>query len=208
MINKPTDMNKSSLRQEYIMKRKLLGTADFDEKNALVSEGVMNYLTNKGFQVIHTFLPQQNSREADTWQIIDMIRLDLPSTLIASPYIIPGTREMEHYLISKETQLAYNQWKIPEPDPGAAQKIYPEQIDAIFVPLLAFDLEGYRVGYGGGYYDRFLKNCRPDAVKIGLSFFDPVEKIKDRDQYDVPLDICITPAKTYDFQQKGRSPDI
>jgi 5-formyltetrahydrofolate cyclo-ligase len=69
----------------------------------------------------------------------------------------------------------------------------------ILVPLLAFDLKGFRVGYGGGYYDRFLVQCRPDAVRIGLSYFDPVEKIVDIDRYDVTLHSCVTPDETYHF---------
>lgn len=193
------DMDKSSLRQEYISKRKALEAIDLGQKMAAVSANVGKYLKDKEFNILHTFLPQRNSREVDTWPIIDMVRREYPSVSIASPYIIPGTREMEHYLISAETSLIENQWKIPEPDPLTSQKVDPEQIDAIFVPLLAFDLKGYRVGYGGGYYDRFLKKCRPDAIKIGLSFFDPVEKIEDKDQYDVPLDICIAPTKIHLF---------
>lgn len=193
------DMDKSSLRQEYISKRKAFETTDLAQKIAAVSANVSKYLKDKEFRIVHTFLPQLNSREVDTWQIIDMIRRDYPFVSIASPYIIPGTRQMEHYLIFAETSLIENQWKIPEPDPLTSQKVDPEQIDAIFVPLLAFDLKGYRVGYGGGYYDRFLKKCRPDAIKIGLSFFDPVEKIEDKDQYDVPLDICITAETIHQF---------
>ena len=193
------DMDKSSLRQEYISKRKVLETTDLAQKIAAVSANVSKYLKDKEFRIVHTFLPQRNSREVDTWQIIDMIRREYPSVSIASPYIIPGTREMEHYLISAETLLIENQWRIPEPNPLTSQKVDPENIDAIFVPLLAFDLEGYRVGYGGGYYDRFLAKCRPDTVKIGLSFFDPVEKIEDKDRFDVPLNICITPITIHHF---------
>ena len=195
----PPDMDKSSLRQEFSRKRKLLDPADLRKKNASVSTNVSKYLKDKEFHILHTFLPQLNSREVDTWQIVDMIRREYPSVSIASPYIFPGTREMYHYLISAETILIENKWKIPEPDPFTSQKIDPETIDAIFVPLLAFDLGGYRVGYGGGYYDRFLKKCRPDAVKIGLSFFDPVEKIEDKDRFDIPLNICITPLTIHHF---------
>jgi 5-formyltetrahydrofolate cyclo-ligase len=72
-------------------------------------------------------------------------------------------------------------------------------IDLVFIPLLACDLQGNRVGYGKGFYDRFLSKCRYDVKKIGLSFFDPVDKIEDVNVFDIPLDECITPKKTWVF---------
>ena len=69
----------------------------------------------------------------------------------------------------------------------------------VLVPLLAFDSKGYRVGYGKGFYDRFLKQCRNDCVKIGLSYFEPIDAINDAGEFDVPLDFCITPQKAYVF---------
>ena len=74
------------------------------------------------------------------------------------------------------------------------------EIDLVLVPLLAFDKNGYRVGYGKGYYDKFLSNCRPDVIKIGLSFFDAVDEIEDIDDYDLPLNFCVTPQRLYDFE--------
>ena len=69
----------------------------------------------------------------------------------------------------------------------------------VFVPMVAFDMKGYRVGYGKGFYDRYLPRCRPDVIKIGFSFFDPVDNIKDIADFDVPLNFCITPSRIYEF---------
>ena len=74
-----------------------------------------------------------------------------------------------------------------------------ENLDLIFIPLLAYDLEGHRVGYGKGYYDRFLKLTNKSSLKIGLSFFDPINKIQDIDDNDVKLDYCITPTQVHKF---------
>jgi 5-formyltetrahydrofolate cyclo-ligase len=68
-----------------------------------------------------------------------------------------------------------------------------------FVPLVAFDRKGFRIGYGKGYYDRYLKRCRPSIPMIGFSFFDPVERIRDINEFDVPLSLCITPSGIYEF---------
>jgi 5-formyltetrahydrofolate cyclo-ligase len=79
--------------------------------------------------------------------------------------------------------------------------VNPEAIDTAIVPLLCFDERGYRVGYGKGYYDRFLAKCRPNCLKIGLSFFEPVENIDDINEYDIPLDLCIAPDRTITFSK-------
>ena len=193
-------MNKSALRQEYLNKRKLLTTEEEENFSTHIATNVEKFLINKPFRIIHIFLPQINSRETDTWKIISVIRKSFPYLQIAVPYIIPGTRKMEHFLLDEQAELITNQWNIPEPDPAISQKINPELMDAVFVPLLAFDENGFRVGYGGGYYDRFFTTCRPDVVKTGLSFFEPVKKISDINKFDIPLNFCITPFQLYCFK--------
>jgi 5-formyltetrahydrofolate cyclo-ligase len=64
---------------------------------------------------------------------------------------------------------------------------------------LCFDLRGFRVGYGKGFYDRFLKKCRADCKKIGLSFFEPVKEISDIEEFDVALNFAVTPQEIYNF---------
>lgn len=92
---------------------------------------------------------------------------------------------------------ASNQYGILEPINGTILETM--EIDIVFVPLLAFDENGYRVGYGKGYYDRFLSRCRKDILRIGFSFFEAEPVIEDIDNYDVPLNLCITPLNVYEF---------
>ena len=181
-------MKKAALRKEFLQKRKEADGQWLVDKNALIAQNLEKYLLGSAFRTLHIFLPQLNAREADTFGIIDMLRKSFPAMRIAAPYIIPGTREMEHYLVTPFTHLVTNQWRIPEPDPTTSEKILPDEIDIVLVPLLAFDNKGYRVGYGGGYYDRFLPQTRPECVKIGLSLFEAVDDIEDIDKYDIPLD--------------------
>ena len=74
-----------------------------------------------------------------------------------------------------------------------------EAVDAVIVPLIVFDKNGNRVGYGGGYYDKFLAHCRKDTLKIGVSLFDPVDEIGGMEDFDVSLDHCVTPEKVWSF---------
>jgi 5-formyltetrahydrofolate cyclo-ligase len=99
--------------------------------------------------------------------------------------------------IDKNSTLVANRYNIMEPLHG--ELVDPLMIDVVFVPLLAFDMKGYRVGYGKGFYDRFLQRCSEDVVKIGFSYFEAVSTISDVHEYDVPLNFCITPMRVYEF---------
>ncbi len=191
-------MNKFLLRSEFLQKRKELSAKEIEEKNHAILENIKSFFEISRIKTIHIFLPQLGKTETDTWRIISFLR-NFDQLKIISPRTIPGTKEMEHYLLTPETILISNQWKIPEPDPEFSLKIDPQIIDAVLIPLLAFDKKGFRVGYGGGYYDRFLVQCRPDVIKIGLSFFDPVDEIDDVDSFDVAMNYCITPFGVVKF---------
>jgi 5-formyltetrahydrofolate cyclo-ligase len=104
---------------------------------------------------------------------------------------------MSHYLLTDSTKIKKNKWNIPEPIDGIS--ITPEQVDVVFIPLLAFDTLGNRVGYGKGFYDKFLATCRPETIKIGLSFFEGTEGIIDVFENDISLDYCVTPKSIYTF---------
>ena len=77
-------------------------------------------------------------------------------------------------------------------------EIKPKKLQVVFVPLLAYDFYGNRVGYGKGYYDKFLAKCGEKCLKIGLSFFTPEKKIL-VSPIDIKIDLCVTPKKIYNF---------
>ncbi len=135
--------------------------------------------------------------EVDTWPIIQRLSKNYPSLQITLPKADPQTFSMESYLYHSKVQLQSNTWGIQEPLNG--QLIAPQAIDMILLPLLTFDGQGYRVGYGKGFYDRFLSRCRKDIIKIGISPEAPVAQISDLNEYDVRMDYCITPEKVWEF---------
>ena len=104
---------------------------------------------------------------------------------------------MKAIICNADSIFEANAWNIPEPvDTEVAGA---ELLDLVIIPMLAFDKKGNRVGYGKGYFDRYLKQCREDCIKIGFSYFDPVDSVDDASDFDVPLDLCITPQRTYVF---------
>ncbi|MFB6306170.1 MAG: 5-formyltetrahydrofolate cyclo-ligase, partial [Flavobacteriales bacterium] len=80
-------------------------------------------------------------------------------------------------------------------------QIPEEKIDMVILPLVVSDKKGNRVGYGKGFYDKFLHDCKKDITKVGLSFYEPVQQIDDIEEHDEPLDICITPENVYFMSQ-------
>ena len=105
---------------------------------------------------------------------------------------------MQHFLLTDNTVIKKNNYNIPEPVDGI--EILDDKVEVVFIPLLAFDALGNRVGYGKGFYDRFLAKCKPETIKIGLSFFEASAKITDVYESDVRLDYCVTPERVYEFQ--------
>ena len=108
-----------------------------------------------------------------------------------------ATFEMTHFLLTENTKIQKNKYNIPEPTNGL--KVPVEKIEVVFVPLLAFDTNGNRVGYGKGFYDTFLSKCNPKTIKIGLSFFEAEVAIDGVFETDVPLNYCVTPKMIYKF---------
>ena len=188
-------MNKSTLRRLFQEQRNELNLLEKQAFDQTIIEKTIELIRGRNIQTIHTYLTREQSAEIDTWPLIRWIWSQ--KMTVCSPYIVPGTSEMEHYILREGDMVIKNKWDIPEPDPTFATPLHPIDISAVIVPLLAFDKNGYRVGYGGGFYDRFLPQCKPDILKIGLSYFPPVNDIEDKNLHDIPLDICITPAQTF-----------
>lgn len=141
----------------------------------------------------HIFLSLESKKEVATAGLISALQKEGKQVVV--PKVVGDS--LEHMALQQDTQLAPNKWGIPEPVSGVL--VLPKHIDVVFIPLLAFDRHGNRVGYGKGFYDRFLSECGPDTLKIGLSFFAPCETITDVDPWDIPLDWAVEPNGIYQF---------
>lgn len=194
-------MTKSVLRRHYLARRRALSTEDVTSRSLTIAERLFGtrIVRTRKITVVHTFLPIARQNEVDTWPIIRRIRQNFPNVEVAVPVTDTTVNQLIHFMLTPETPLVENRWGIPEPDSGSCSAIGSEQIDVVLVPLLAFDKQGHRVGYGKGYYDRFLAECRPDCLKVGLSLFEPVEQIADTEPTDMLLDACVTPERVYFF---------
>jgi 5-formyltetrahydrofolate cyclo-ligase len=191
-------MLKSEVRAIYLAKRKSIS---LEEKelldHAILTEFKKIDLTT--VKCIHLYLPIIAQNECNTYPIIEYIQKNHPQINIALPKANFENGHMEALLFNVGTPLVKNNLGIAEPIDG--EIIDPKAIDMIICPLLAFDLKGNRVGYGKGFYDRFLGLCKSDVIKLGLSYFEPINNLTDCNESDLPLSSCITPTQHYFFDR-------
>lgn len=151
-------------------------------------------------KVLHTFLPIHSKKEPDTWLIIDRIQREFPHIRISIPRVNNQKEELENFYFEGLHQLSTTEWGIQEPKQGIPTE--SEKIDLVLVPLLAFDERGHRIGYGKGYYDKFLQHLKASALKLGVSFFPPEKTLPEISTSDISLTHVITPLNLYNFKAR------
>jgi len=187
-------MNKKELRSKYkLMRKELDDNAIFEKSLAIANQLVLLNIWNRRYY--HLFLTIEEQKEIDTGFIRHVLAGKDKEIVVSKSDF--ETFEMSHYLLTDSTKFKTNSYAIVEPLNGL--EVPTEIIDVVFVPLLAFDTKGQRVGYGKGFYDIFLSKCKPETIKIGLSFFEAEDIISDATENDIQLDFCITPKKIYSF---------
>lgn len=189
-------MIKSSLRKVYKEKRKLMTPKALDDASQAITERVLSNFQLEG-KTVSIFLPIERHFEINTYGLME--RAHSFGAHIGLPVADFHLNTLIHRVYNEETVLNLNEFDIPEPTNG--KKIPSESFDYVFVPLLAVDKNGFRVGYGKGFYDRFLKTCKPSCKFIGLHLFDLEDEIEDKEKTDIPLDILVTPKEIVYFQQ-------
>ena len=186
-------MVKKVLRALYKSRRKAISSDNLSDGSLAIANSLLK-LPIWHLDYFHLFLPIAHLNEIDTHFVLSMLQGRDKNVII--PKMVNG-QDLKHYLLTDATKFKLNAWHIPEPVNGIELGV--DTIDVVFVPLLAFDLRGNRVGYGKGFYDKFLGNCRNDVIKIGLSLFEAETIIDDISLQDIPLDYCITPNTIYSF---------
>ncbi|HNV29924.1 MAG TPA: 5-formyltetrahydrofolate cyclo-ligase [Cyclobacteriaceae bacterium] len=188
-------MKKDELRRIYLAKRKALSPIEHSQLSQQLCDQFFNTVDLTQVSVLHIYLPIEAKREPDTWLIIKRIQKEFSRIRIAIPRV--NHEELDSIEYQSHAQLKKNEWQIWEPHYGS--HVNSKEIDLLIIPLLVFDVQGHRIGYGRGYYDRFSKSCRADCIKVGLSFFEPEKTITERLEVDLRMNECITPNKKYLF---------
>ena len=189
-------MFKKEIRSKYKTLRQFLSEKDIDEMSLAIANKVLTLpIWDKTY--FHLFLAIEEQKEVNTEFVLHLLSgKDKEICISKSDF---ESRKMTHYLLTDNTKIKKNEYNIPEPVDGIEVPV--KKLEVVFVPLLAFDSTGNRVGYGKGFYDKFLSECNPNVIKIGLSFFEPEELISDFYEGDVKLDYCVTPKNVFKFKE-------
>ena len=188
-------MLKKELRIKYKELRQKLSIEEIDEKSLVIANQLLK-LDIWGNTYFHVFLPIEEQKEVNSEYILTILQAKDKEIVVSQSDF--ETTSMHHFLLTDNTKIKKNEYNIPEPISGLS--VPNEMIDVVFVPLLAYDKQGNRIGYGKGFYDKFLSEYKPKVVKIGLSFFEPEEIIEDVYQNDIKLDFCVNPEQIINFK--------
>ena len=189
-------MNKKELRKKYKELRQFLSPEEIEDKSLAIANQLLRLdIWDKLY--FHLFLTIEEQKEINTEYILQILAGKDKEIVISKCEL--ATLGMTHFLLTDNTKIKKNSYNVPEPIDGLELEVPNAKIDVVFVPLLAYDKQGNRVGYGKGFYDNFLNKCKPETIKIGLSFFLLEEKIDDISANDVKLDFCVTPEVIYTF---------
>lgn len=190
-------MKKAELRLKYKLLRSHLSANDVDLMSLQIANQLVSLaIWNKTYY--HLFLSIKNHKEVETEFILHILQGKDKEIVLAKSNF--DTIEMQHFLLTDNTTIIENKLDIPEPQNGLEVPV--DQLDVVFVPLLAFDIHGNRVGFGKGFYDKFLSKCKPETIKIGLSFFEAELQIEGLFEEDIQLNYCVTPSKIYQFDSR------
>jgi len=179
---------KKDLRKTILSKRDKMSAAENKRLSGTICRSLMTLSPYQSSKTIMCFVSFRS--EIDTSIVIKNI-LDSGKRLVV-PVTDIKSKSLKLSYVNNIGDLVSGTYGIPEPKPSSFQEASPGDIDLVLVPGACFNLKGYRLGYGGGYYDKFLPKIKKDALSLGLCFdFQIVSSIKP-EKHDIPVDIVLT----------------
>ena len=189
-------LSKIEAREKYKNLRKKLQESEILDMSVKIANNLLKFNV-WGLKTFHLFMTIDENKEVDTKPIFDL--LIGKGKEIVIPKINTDTNTLDSYIFDEKTVFEINNLRIPEPNDGI---VFNGKIDVVILPLLAYDLEGNRIGYGKGFYDNFISNLELEPLKIGISYFSPEERLE-CNNHDINLDYCITPNQIFSFSEKS-----
>lgn len=187
---------KKLLRQHFLQQR---GMLDMPSQHAMLAQMVDNFqlIPFEAGKWLLSYIPIEKKREVPASFFEETLRAIHATFGICYPSANFESGKMQAFQDNDNLVLDEVDFGLIQPTKG--DLVSPTDIDVILVPLLSFDKKGHRLGYGKGFYDRFFSQCKPGVLKIGLSWFAPLEEIPEINPQDVPLSYCVTPQALYVF---------
>jgi 5-formyltetrahydrofolate cyclo-ligase len=181
-------LDKGELRRAKLAERDALPANTRKEKSRLIArqlEELPAFVEAKKVMLFASMASEVETKEMAAWALKEGKQVALPVTDRQSRELIPGW-------ITSWDELVPGVWGILEPDRSRLRLAPIDELDVVVVPGVVFDKKGYRIGYGGGYYDRLLPRLRPGALKVGIAFAEQIVDVVPACEYDIPVDMVIT----------------
>jgi 5-formyltetrahydrofolate cyclo-ligase len=187
------------LRQQILAARDDLSAGEIEAKSAAISERLLRMEVFRDCRSVMFYAGFRS--EVQTMGV--MARCLTQGVRLALPLTLPASRGLQPRLVSDlALDLHPGFCGIAEPDPDKTAAMDPAAIEAVMVPGSVFDLRGGRLGYGGGFYDRFLAREAPQALRIGLAFaLQVVTEELPLAEHDQRLDYLVTEERLYAFSR-------
>ncbi|MDF2546417.1 MAG: 5-formyltetrahydrofolate cyclo-ligase [Anaerosolibacter sp.] len=183
---------KNQIRKEKLNMRSTLTDEELQQKSFNIFQKLKNFPLVQEAKNISVYVDFRN--EVKTDQIIQHF-LSVGKKVMV-PISIPSTKQLLFsQLIDPEKDLIPGNYGILEPRQDAIRIVDPDCLDLILVPGVAFDLQGYRIGYGGGYYDRFFSQQKKRISAIALAFDLQIAEALPSEPFDHPVDYIITETR-------------
>ena len=189
-------LSKIEAREKYRNLRKQLPESELLDMSVEIANNLLKFNIWE-LKTFHLFMTIDENKEVDTKPIFDLLIGKEKEIII--PKINTNTNTLDSYIFDEKTVFEINNLRIPEPKNGI---VFNGKIDVVILPLLAYDLDGNRIGYGKGFYDNFISNLKSEPLKIGISYFSPEKKLESNN-HDINLDYCITQNKIFSFSGKS-----
>ena len=191
---------KKDFRKQVIESRKNKDSEFISINSQIITEKLLSMNSIQQASTIMLYIDFNN--EVKTDQLITKL-ISLRKT-VTSPVTIKDERKLIPYeIINLKEGINIGTYGIREPNKDLSNEIDVKNIDVLIVPAVAYDKNCYRLGYGGGYYDRFIERLRDDAITIGIAFdlqlFDSIPK----EEHDAQLNYIITESSTYVGKNKN-----
>ena len=144
-----------------------------------------------------SYWPIEENNEPNTHLFTEFLKFRNPELKVCYP--VADFTNLTMYAVATDIDTPFQKKQFNISEPVSDYIVTADEIEMVFIPLIAFDQQGYRIGYGKGFYDKYLAGCSHECIKAGFCYFDPIQSIDDRHEFDVPLDLCITPQNLYVF---------
>lgn len=192
-------VDKNNLRKETLAIRNGLSDAFKEQAERFICEKLTSSVLYKRSETVMSYMDFRN---------------EVPTRLLNRYCLKDRKNLLFPYCIDHENMVAVRAEVLPDgtytdilgisvPDQSLNRVVRSTSIDLVVVPGVVYNKQGYRIGYGKGFYDRFLTSVGPNCIKVGFAYEFQIIDVMFQSEYDIPVDILISEKSTYGYENSA-----